>query len=476
MPPVTVAAPTMSSDAGLRQNVSLLEAVSLEVGLIIGAGLFSLTGVATDIAGTAVFISYVIAFGVVALGLLPTAVLGSAYPTTGGNYRYPSRLWSPAVGFLSAWGLAISMLGGGLPLYALSFGQYAADLIEVPVVPVGVVALTVFFLVNLLGIKVAARVQTLMFLSLVVSLGSFIVFGIPAVDPVNLQELFPTGVGSVLTGAAILYFVCLGANFVVDIGGELTEAATTIPRSFAVSIPLVAVLYVLTGFVAVGTVGWESVAGQTLTVPARAVLSGPVASFFVVGGALFAIATTMNGVFIIAPKYLLALAEDGLFPEVLGRVNTRFGTPHWGLTAIYVISLAALVSPLPLELLGSLLGFGGIFLVAPVMVAAVKFARTRPARYRQAAFTLPPRTLLAVAVAAVLLNAVLFALLAVESTEMFAVWAGAMIVGGLYYLVRTRYLQARGVAVEDRLADLETLEADGGDPPSRGSTAPEVEE
>ncbi|MFB6105250.1 MAG: APC family permease [Halobacteriaceae archaeon] len=466
----------MSSESGLRRNVSLVEAVSLEVGLIIGAGLFSLTGVATDIAGTAVFISYVIAFGIVALGLLPTAVLGSAYPTTGGNYRYPSRLWSPAVAFLSAWGLAISMLGGGLPLYALSFGQYAADLIDAPVIPVGVVALTFFFLVNLLGIKVAARVQTMMFVSLVLSLGSFIVFGIPAIDPANLQPLFPTGVGSVLTGAAILYFVCLGANFVVDIGGELTEAATTIPRSFAVSIPLVAVLYVLTGFVAVGTVGWQSVAGMTLTVPARAVLSGPIASFFVVGGALFAIATTMNGVFIIAPKYLLALAEDGLFPEVLGRVNTRFGTPHWGLTAIYVISLAALVSPLPLAQLGSLLGFGGIFLVAPVMIAAVKFARTRPARYRRAAFSLPPRTLRGVAVAAVLLNTVLFVLLAVESTGMFAVWAGAMVVGGFYYLVRTRYLRSRGVDFPDRLRDLETLDSERGDSTNGESTTAEGEE
>lgn len=461
----------MSSDSGLRRDVSLLEAVSLEVGLIIGAGLFSLTGVATDIAGTAVFISYVIAFGVVALGLLPTAVLGSAYPTTGGNYRYPSRLWSPAIAFLSAWGLAISMLGGGLPLYALSFGEYAADIAAVPVVPVGVLALSFFFLVNLLGIKVAARVQTLMFLSLVLSLGSFIVFGIPAVEPANLQPLFPTGPASVLTGAAILYFVCLGANFVVDIGEELTEAATTIPRSFAVSIPLVAVLYVLTGFVAVGTVGWQAVGGETLTVPARAVLSGPIASFFIVGGALFAIATTMNGVFIIAPKYLLVLAEDGLFPEALGRVNTRFGTPHWGLVAIYLISLAALVSPLPLEQLGSLLGFGGIFLVGPVMVAAVKFARERPAIYREAAFSIAPRRLLGVAIAAVLLNAVLFALLAVESTQMFGVWAGAMLLGGLYYVARTRYLRSRGVAFEESLTDLEAFETEAG-----AASAGEVEE
>lgn len=438
----------------LRRDVSLLDAVAIEVGLIVGAGLFSLTGVATDIAGTAVFLSYLVSFSIVALSIVPTAILGSAFPTTGGNYRYPSRLWSPRIAFVAAWGLAISMFSGGLPLYALSFGQYVADLTPVDPLLVGFAALTAFYLLNLVGIRVAARVQFLLFLTLVSSLGVFVVFGVPAIESPNFTPLFPKGIVGFATGAAILYFVCLGANFIVDIGDEVASAATAIPRSFAISVPLVMILYVLTGLVAVGTVGWQVMAGATLSVPAGRFLSPALETYFIVGGALFAIATTINAVFIIAPKYLLVLAEDGLFPAAVARVNDRFGTPHVGLTAVYLVSVAALFSPLPLEQLGSLLGFGGILLIVPVMIAAVRFARDRPEAYDAAPFSIDRRALTAIAGAAVVCNLALLALLASQSVEVFAAWAGALVVGDIYYVARKRYLAGRGIDVRERLTDL----------------------
>lgn len=441
---------------GLRQDVSLFDAVAIEVGLIVGAGLFSLTGIAADIAGSALPLSYLISFSIVALSILPTAILGSAFPTTGGNYRYPSRLWSPRVAFLAAWGLAISMFSGGLPLYALSFGQYVRDLVGVDPVVVGFVVLTFFYAINLLGIQIAARVQLLLFVTLVSSLLVFVVFGAPAVDPGNFSPLFSTGVVGFATGAAILYFVCLGANFIVDIGDELASATTTIPRSFAISIPLVMGLYVLTGIVAIGTIGWQTMAGATLSVPAGAFLSPALETYFIVGGALFAIATSINAVFIIAPKYLLVLAEDDLFPDFVATVNDRFGTPHWGLTVVYIVSVAALLSPLPLEQLGSLLGFGGILLIIPVMIAAIRFARDRPDEYDAAPFSIDRRLLTVIAITAVVCNIVLLGLLASQSATIFAAWVAALVVGDFYYVVRNRYLAGRGIDIRERLTDLES--------------------
>lgn len=456
---------------GLRADVSLWDAVAIEVGLIVGAGLFSLTGVATGIAGTAVFLAYLLSFSIVALSIIPTAILGSAFPTTGGNYRYPSRLWSPRVAFIAVWGLAISMFTGGLPLYALSFGQYVADLLPIDPVLVGFVVLTGFWLVNIGGIRIAARVQVLLFLTLVASLLVFVVGGAPAIDSANFSPLFPTGFVGVATGAAILYFVCLGANFIVDIGDEVAAATTTIPRSFAISIPLVMVLYVLTGLVAVGTVGWQAMAGETLGVPAGHFLPSGLETFFIVGGALFAIATSINAVFIIAPKYLLVLAEDGLFPRVVAHVNDRFGTPHWGLTVVYLLSVAALFSPLPLEQLGALLGFGGILLIIPVMIAAVRFARTHPETYATAPFSINPRLLTGIAYAAVGSNIVLLALLASQAPVVFGGWLAAMLLGGLYYLARSRYLHQHGIDLTARLAEhsLDTQQVED-EPPAKNTT------
>jgi len=433
-------------DGSESGGVGLLDAVAIEVGLIVGAGLFSLTGVATSFAGTGVPLAYVVTFAIVSMSIVPTAVLGSAHPTTAGNYWYPSRLWSPVVAFFTAWGLSVSMFGGGLPVYALSFGDYVDSLAPVDPNAVGALVLAAFFLVNLVGIEMAARVQSLLFVTLVSSLGVFVVFGAPAVDPVNFQPPLSTGVGGLLTGAGILYFVCLGANFVVDLGEDIQAATVTIPRSFAISIPVVFVCYVATAVVAVGTVGADAMAGATLAVPAEAALSPALSTYFVVGGALFAIATTINGVYIIAPKYMQVLADDGFFPAALARTNDRFDTPHWALAVVFVCSLASLLSPLPIAELGSLLGYGGIVLIVPMMVAAVRFVRRYPDRYAATPVPLAPRATVALAVGAVLANAVLLALLASQNPALFGTWLGLTVLGGgAFLLARVWYFRRQGV-------------------------------
>ena len=416
-------------------DITLREAVAIEVGLIVGGALFSLTGVAVGIAGPGVVVAFGIAFGIAILGLVPTAMLGSVYPTTGGNYRYPARFVSRPLAFLAAWGLGISMFGGGLPLYALTAGQYVDPLVPVGPEPFGFLLLTGFFLVNLAGIRPAATVQFLMFVSLVAALGSFVVVGIPAIEPGNLSPTFPGGAVGVLTAAGVLYFVCLGANFVVDIGGEVRDATVTIPQSFAVSVPLVLAIYASVGLVAVGVAGTDLMAGATLAVPAELFLSGPLYSLFVLGGALFAIATSMNAVYLITPKYLEVLAADGLFPAALTRTNDRFGTAHWGLVVVYVLSAAALFSPLPVAELGSLLGFGGAFLVIPVMLAAIAVVRNRDVA-DDATLPLSPRLIAAMAGLAIPLNALLLLLLASQSPAVFAGWLGLLALGGTYYAVR----------------------------------------
>jgi APA family basic amino acid/polyamine antiporter len=441
------------SDANLESSIGLFEAVSIEVGIVVGAGLFSVTGVAAGIAGPAVALAYLVAFVVVSLSIVPTAVLGALYPTTGGNYRYPSRLWSPRAAFVATWGMAVSVLGGGLPLYGLSFGEYATVLVDVDPRLVGLAVITAFFLVNLAGIEMAARVQQGMLVTLVAAIAVFVGLGAPSVTAANLTPFAPAGVGGVLAGAALLYFVCMGANFIVDLGGELRAATVVIPRSFLVSIPLVAVLYVLTSFVAVGSVGRDTLSGDVLAVAAEAALSPAAATFFTVGGGLFAIATTINAVYMIAPRYLVALAADGAIPAEVGAVNDRFGTPHWALALVYGISAVFLASPFTLQRYSTLMGFGSIVLVLPVLVAAVVLVRDRPDAYREAPVHLRPRRLVAIAVCAVGCNLVLLGVLASQFPGVFAVWLGLVTVGAAYFVARRYYLARRGIDLLGRMSE-----------------------
>lgn len=432
------------------ESIGLLDAVAIEVGLIVGGALFALVGVGVALAGAGVVVSFGIAIAIAAIGLVPTAMLGAAHPTTCGHYRYPAQLVSKPLAFLAAWGLGISMFSGGLPLYALTAGEYLQPLVPLSPTVVGMLFLTGFFLLNLFGIRPAARVQFLLFVGLVFALGSFVAFGLPAVDGANLTPLVDGGIGSVLVGAGVLYFTCLGANFVIDIGGELRDATVTIPRSFLVSLSLMFALYVLVALVAVGTMGVEAMANETLLVVAERVLSPAFQTIFIVCGAIFAVATTLNATFILIPRYVEALVDDGIFPAVLGVTNERFGTAHWTLLATYVLAALVLLAPLPFQDLGTMLAFGGAFLVAVAMLAAIGAIRDPPAEYDLERFPVPDRVVLGLAVLAVPLNVLLLGLLAVDSPALFGAWA-ALLVGGLaLYHVRTTYYAAGGTQPQER--------------------------
>jgi APA family basic amino acid/polyamine antiporter len=426
----------MSDDGN---KIGLLDAVAVEVGLIVGGALFGLVGVGISIAGSGVVVSFGIAITIAVLGLVPTAMLGASFPTTCGHYRYPSRFVSPSLGFVGAFGLGVSMFAGGLPLYALTAGEYLNGLVSVPATVTGLVLLTFFFVINLFGIRPAARAQTLMFVGLVAALVAFVALGVPEVEASNLSSPFANGFVGVVAGAGVLYFTCLGANFVIDIGGDLRDAAVTIPRSFAVSIPLVLILYVLVAAVAVGTVGVGGMSNETLMLPAERFLSPAFQTFFIIAGAVFAVATSLNAAYILVPRYVEALAHDGVVPRVLGRKNERFGTAHWALFATYAVSCLVMLAPLPFEDLGTVLAFGGALVVTVVMLAAVSVLRQPPPGFEPDAFPVPNRLVLGMAVVAIPLNVALILLLATQSTTLFVGWLAVLVVGFAYYFVRTNY-------------------------------------
>jgi APA family basic amino acid/polyamine antiporter len=428
-----------------------VDAVAIEVGLIIGGALFALVGVGVSVAGAGVVLSFGIAIAIATLGLVPTAMLGAAFPTTCGHYRYPKRFVGGWVAFAAAWGLGVSMFTGGLPLYALTAGEYLEAVLPVSPTASGLVVLTVFFVLNLFGIRPAARAQQLMFLGLIGALGSFILFGIPAVEPTNLTPMVSNNALSIVAGAGLLYFACLGANFVIDLGGDLRDATVTIPQSFMISIPLVFVIYVSVTVVSVGTIGVEAMAGETLATPAERFLSPEFQTVFVFGGALFAVATSLNAAYILVPRYARALAADGIFPEVLGVTNERYGTAHWTLLGTYLLSAGALLAPLPFEEMGALLGLGGAFIVTVVMVAAVVVIRERPPDFDPSVVPVPMPLVLGMAVLAVPLNLLLIALLATQIRALFVGWVVALGLGLLYYVLRMNYAAAAGISLEKEL-------------------------
>lgn len=136
----------------LKRVLKLPAVAFIAIGFTIGGGVFVFTGIVFKITGPALPIAYALAVIPVFISMLPIAMLGSAIPTTGANYKYPSRMVSPGIAFVGIWVYGVASFVGQIPLYALGCAKYVQvyfpDL-SVPMVAVGI--LTFIFIINLLG-------------------------------------------------------------------------------------------------------------------------------------------------------------------------------------------------------------------------------------------------------------------------------------------------------------------------------------
>ena len=394
--------------------------------------------------------------------MLPLAMLGSALPVTGGNYRYPSRLVSPRLAFVGVWVYALATFFGQIPLYSISCARYIKVLLpNLPEVPFALALITFFFIINVLGVKLAAQVQGVMVLVLIAVLVYFSIGGLADIRPERFNGLFQKGAGSLLLGVALLTFTYLGANGVIELGGEIKNPGKTIPRSFLIAFPLILVLYLGVSLATVNALPWRSLAEtkEPLVAVAGKTLGGTGLYFFVLGGAVLALTTTLNGLFIMATKSLMVITGDKLLPESLGRINRRFGTAHFLFLGLWIISLAGVLSGLPLETCASYSALGGFIIFIPVLIASLALPRRFPERYRASAFKLRGfwRWFCPVVGIALALFLSLVILADLQSLVKIAIFLAFIVSGFVYYEARRRFLLKRGVDLNKNIKNDDLL-------------------
>ncbi|MDF2680328.1 MAG: amino acid transporter [Brevibacillus sp.] len=396
-----------SQEAKLKKVLGLGDTMGIAVGQIIGAGIMSLTGVAIGMTGTGVVMAFVLSSVFTLFKVMPTAVMGATIPTTGGFYRYSSRLLSPKLGFF--WLLLFLVTNLTVALYALSFADYLQSLFPtVPIKPVAFIMLTVFYVTNLVGVKVAAIAEKIMVVILVLSLGLFVAWGVPEVNysVFTTREMFPGGISGFLSAVALLSFATGGAQYVAELGGEMKNPGRDIPLTIITTTIGVGILYALMAAVASSVLPVAEVANKPLTDVARTILPSPLFIFFIIGGAMFALATTLNAQLSWATKGILIACEDGWLPKKLGTVSSKFGTPFWILTLFYLIGLIPIITGLSLKSIASLGSGIGFFANLIPLVAATQLPKKYPELYEKSKFKFKPNNLRVIVVIAVILSLV----------------------------------------------------------------------
>lgn len=383
----------------LRRVLGKKELISMGIGQIIGSGVFSLTGVAIGYTGRSVIFAFLFGALFSLAVTIPSIFAGSAVRLRGGQYTMASLLLGEK---FSGFYIIIYIVGNiSIGMYALSLADYLLALVPgIPRVPLAVAALTLFFVINLFGVKDAAIVQNVMVIVLAVALGVFAAVGVFNIEPGYFTNpeppLFAGGWKGFCMAAIFTSFATTGGGNLVNFSGECKNPTKDLPFAIVLSTLVVTALYTIIGFVAAGVLPVEEVMYQSLAVAAKEFLPGPLYVFFVTGGALLALSTTLNATFGWVTKPVLQASVDGWFPKKLGVINKKYGTPHLLLILFYIVGLIPVISGLDIERIANMSMILMNVTTFLVVVATARLPKILPEAWEKSTFKIPKGALKAI--------------------------------------------------------------------------------
>jgi len=328
-----------------KKGLGLGSLVSISTGTVIGAGVVSLLGVAMLMTGASSWLAYSTAVIVGLIVISPYILLCTTMRIKGGNYSYVSVVLGDFWGGM--YGLCFTMVGLAMGLFGMSLGTYVQLLI--PGINVRIFAMCVvtgFYILNLFGVNIVAKVEKGMFYFLMAGLLLYIVMGFtkmtPATMTINSPDFFSAGAGGFIAAVVLLMFSTTGQSYVVAFSREARNPKRDIPLAILITTGIIFVIYTCVGFVTCNILPVSEVAGKNLAVVAQELMPPWLFYAFIVTGPIFAIFTTMNSSFVTFSRPLETMVKDGFFPASWAKTNKR-GVPYFLITFIYIIGMLPLV-------------------------------------------------------------------------------------------------------------------------------------
>ncbi|MEM3754121.1 MAG: amino acid permease [Candidatus Bathyarchaeia archaeon] len=328
----------------LKPTLGLFDAIAINVGAIIGAGIFIVTGIVAGLAGSALIFSIVIAAIVALLTALSFIELTAWFPREGSVYEFAYQLISPFVGFLAGWMWILSNIFTGAAV-SLGFAYYFIALF--PSLCAKWIAATLciaFTALNFLGIRQSAILNNFLVVAKLSILALFIIFGLMHINLANFTPFFPFKTG-VVYGAYYIFFAYGGFARVAMVAEEVKDASQNVPRAILFSLAISTAFYILVGFVAVGLIGSSKLSNSNSPlIEAISVTRNSVAIGLVSAGGLLAMAsvllTSILGVSRIA--YAMARRKDLL--QIFSKLHPKYNTPHYSIWSVGILMTLLVLS------------------------------------------------------------------------------------------------------------------------------------
>lgn len=402
------------SEKGLKRTLSSRSLVALGVGAIIGAGLFSLTGIAAaDHAGPAVTISFILAAVGCAFAGLCYAEFASMIPVAGSAYTYSYATMGEFMAWIIGWDLVLEYALGAATV-GVSWSRYLLELlskygIHLPpdlicspwetltlsdgtVIEGGIVNLPAIFIVSLLslllikGTKESASINNFLVVVKVAVVIIFIVLGWKFIDANNYVPYIPENTGvfgefgwsGIAAGAGTVFFAFIGFDAVSTAAQEAKNPQKGMPIGILGSLVICTILYVLFSHVMTGLVPYYKFAGDAKPAATAFAVTG---YDFLQTGLIVAILAGYTSVMLVMlmgqSRVFYTMSKDGLLPPFFSEIHSKFRTP-WKTNLFFLVFVSLFAGLVPVSDLGHMVSIGTLLAFVLVCIGVMVMRKKMP--------------------------------------------------------------------------------------------------
>ncbi len=328
----------------LRRSLTALDLTLMGIGVIIGAGIFVITGIAAATkAGPAVVLSYVVAGLAALFSALSYAELAASIGGTGSAYNYAYAGFGELMAWIIGWDLLLEYVMS-VGTVAIGWSGYVNNLFQALHFQLpdaltknpfegGVINLLAIFVIIFLslllciGIKQSARFNAIIVLIKLITIAIFIAVAIPNVNIEHWQPFLPFGWTGVMQGAALVFFAYIGFDALSTAVEESVNPQRDVPIGIISSLVICTIIYIVVSALLTAIVPYTTLNVRSPVADALLQIGHRTAAGLIAVGAIAGLTTVMLVMFYGLSRICLAMSRDGLLPAVLSKINPRTHSP-----------------------------------------------------------------------------------------------------------------------------------------------------
>lgn len=352
-----------------NKTIGFFGLVMLGVGATIGAGIFVLLGEAAVITGPSVVLAFVVNFILAIIIAMHYGEMAALSPVEGGGYSFIESAFGSSAYYVG-W-----LIWMGNIAYAsfcsIAFSLYVTNGTGIPAMPIAIITLAIFTVINFSGIKSVIEIEKLLTVILIIIFAVFITRGTFFVDPVNFAELFPNGMLALIPATSLIFLCFIGFETITTISAEVKNPMKNIPKALIWSVVISGILYTSFAFVFAGSVNYSDI-----TNPETALLNffrTDLMRLVLVAAAVLATLSSLNIGLMAASRNAYALARDGFLPKFVAKVSKK-DSPIYAIIISSLIGFVILLSGTATSI-ASISNFSYMLVVSMVCLSVISLRK-----------------------------------------------------------------------------------------------------